>query len=205
MKITLLALLSPIIGTAIAENVYHLPPITYATREELHANFLNDGKKLMDVKGIPDASEGLVGANWTCPTSIAVNAVSYSLVTDEWQGVISADIMTTNFPSAKMGSVRIYREPNAKVARRTVFAAYNQSTSLTAKDIAPFITVRNLDPSTNMMYIAKHRDGGTNRQFVVYRNLSVCADAPTNAVDFAAAIINAGLPENERIPLPSTQ
>jgi hypothetical protein len=52
------------------------------------------------------------------------------------------------------------------------------------------------------MYIAKQRDGGTNRQFVVYRNLSVCADAPTNAVDFAAAIINEGLPENERITLP---
>ncbi len=202
MNIKLLSVVLFTTNIALAETGYCLPPVRYVTLEEMHEQFLNDGKELMDIKGIPDASASLVCANWTCPTSIVVNAVRYSLVTDEWKGVISADIMTTNFPLAKKGSVRIYWKPNAKEARRTVFAAYNQSSSLTAADIAPFITAHNLDPSTNMMYIAKQRDGGTNRQFVVYRNLSVCADAPTNAVDFAAAIINEGLPENERITLP---
>ena len=186
----------------LSESIYRLPPITYPTKEQMHERFLNDGKKLMDIKGIPDASETLVCTNWVCPTSIVMKAVRYSLVTDEWMGVISADIMTTNLPAMKTAHVKIEWEPNAKVARRTVFAAYNQSDSLSAITMASFVTTRNLDPMTNMMAVSKTYYGGTNEQFVLYRNLTVFVEAPTNAVDFAAAIINEGLPEAERISLP---
>ena len=184
------------------EFVYRLPPITHSTREERYERFLNDGKKLMDIKGIPDESDTLVCTNWACPTSIVVNAVRYSLATDEWAGVISADIMTTDLSSAKRGRIRIYRESNAKEARRSVFASYNQSTSLSAATVASFVGAYNLDPATNMLVVSDTRHGGTNKLFVVYKNLAVRAYAPTNAVDFAAEIINAGLPEDDRIILP---
>ena len=184
------------------ELVYRLPPITHSTREERYERFLNYGKILMDIKGIPDESEMLICTNWVCPTSIVVNAVRYSLVTDEWMGVISADIMTTNFPPSKRAHVEIEREQSAKESRRSVFASFNQSDSLSAATVASFVSAHNLDPSTNMMVVSDTRYGGTNNQFVVYKNITVYAEDPTNAVDFAAAIINAGLPEAEQIPLP---
>ena len=186
-----------------AETIYNFPPITHSTRGERHERFLNEGKSLMDIKGIPDESATLVCTNWVCPTSIVVNAIHYNLVTDEWIGVISADVMTTNVPQVKKAHVKIYRDPNAKEARRSVFAGLVQSDCLMPADFAPYIVANNLDPMTNMMYVTDIHFGGTNEQYVLYRNLTVEASAPTNAVDFAVAIINAGLPENERIVLPT--
>ena len=199
MKHKLATLVSLIANLMTAEIEYRLPPITYPTREEMYERYLNDGKALMDVKGIPDAIETLVCTNWVCPTSVVVNVEQYSIVKDEWAGVISTDIMTTNLPPMKKAHARIYLSSSAKAARRMVFASFNQSDVLMATDIAPRISVRNLDQATNMMFVASSRDGGTNDQWVIYKNMTVSANAPTNALDFAVAIINAGLPENERI------
>jgi len=202
MKPMLTTLVLLATGIVVAEIEYLLPPITYTTAEEQNADFLNDGKILMDIKGIPDESETLVCTNWICPTSIVVNAVRYNLVTNEWMGVISADVTTTNLQAMKKAHVRITRKLNAKETRRSVFASYNQSDSVSATTMASFVVAHNLDPSTNIMVVFDTRYGGTNKQFIVYRNLTVRVTAPTNAVDFATAIINEGLPEAERIPLP---
>lgn len=191
--------------TMLSESIYILPKITYPTKQQIYERFLNDGKKLMDIKGIPDGSETLVCTNWVCPTSIVVNAVRYNLVTDEWMGVISADIMTTDSMVSKRAHVQIELESNALEARRSVFAAFVQSDALRPTDFAPYIFVHNLDPMTNMMAVFKTLNGVTNNLFVAYKNLTVFSEAPSNAFDFAAEIINAGLPEEERIPLPPTQ
>lgn len=188
--------------SCVAETIYRFPPIRHSTRQERHQSFLNDGKKVMDIKGIPDASETLVCTNWLCPTSIVVNAMHYNLVTDEWIGVISADVMTTNTPQVKKAHVKIYRDPNAREARRSVFAGLVQSDVFLPRDFAPRIVAYNLDTITNMMFVTDSYYGGTNKQWVIYKNMTVSASAPTNAVDFAVAIINAGLPENERIVIP---
>ena len=185
-----------------AETIYNLPPITHSTREERYQRFLDEGKMLMDAKGIPDESETLVCTNWFCPTSIVVNAMQYSLVTDNWMGVISVDVMSAAISTGKVAYVKVYQEPNAKEARRSVFAGLVQSDVLLPADFAPRIIAMNLDPMTNMMYVTDTKYGGTNYQFVVYRNLCVFVESPTNGVDFATAIINAGLPESERIVLP---
>ena len=95
--------------------------------------------------------------------------------------------------------MKVYRDPNAKEARRSVFAGLVQSDCLMPADFAPYIVANNLDPMTNMMHVTNIHFAGTNEQYVLYRNLTVDACAPTNAVDFAVAIINAGLPESERI------
>lgn len=202
MKLKLMAGTLFLVAVVLSDTIYRFPPIRYVTQEEVHERFLNDGKILMDIKGITDESATLVCTNWNCPTSIVVNAVQYSVVTDEWMGVISVDIMTPNRPESQRGHLKIYRDPNAWEARRSVFAGLVQSDCLRPADFAPHITIRNLDTMTNMMLVSNIHHGGTNKQFVVYKNLTVCADAPTNAVDFAVEIINAGLPEAERIPLP---
>ena len=209
MKMKLLLLSFMMIGTpAIAEAGDEFPIreiIRYPTKEEIRTDFLNAGKQLMDMKGIPDGDETLVCTNWICPTSIVVNAVHYNIVTEEWMSVISADIMTTNALEGIRANVRIYRKPNAKDARRSVFASLVQSDALTLVDFAPNIFMRNLDPMTNMMAVSKTYNGITNKQVVVYRNIAVFSESPSDVVDYAAEIINAGLPEEDRIPLPPMQ
>ena len=185
-----------------AETIYNFPPITHSTREERYQRFLDEGKMLMDAKGIPDESETLVCTNWVCPTSIVVNAVQYSLVTDNWMGVIYADVMSATIPTGKVARVHVYKKPNAKEARRSVFAGFVQSDAIRPASFAPYIIARNLDPATNMLYVTDIEYGGTNKQWVIYRNVKVFVKAPTNGIDFATAIINAGLPESERIVLP---
>jgi len=209
MKMKLLLLSFMMTGAAgIAEAGDEFPIreiIRYPTQEETRTDFLNAGKQLMDLKGIPDGDETLVCANWICPTSIVVNAVRYNIVTEEWMSVISADIMTTNVLEGIRATARIYRKTNAKEARRSVFASLVQSDVLMPVDFAPYIFFRNLDPMTNMMAVCRTYNGVTNKQVLVYRNITVFAESPSNVVDFAAEIINAGLPEEERIPLPPTQ
>ena len=200
MKLHVAALL--LAHIVLADAVYQLPPIRCVTTEDIHEQFLADGKMLMNIKCIPDESETLVCTNWFCPTSIVVNAMQYSLVTDNWMGVISVDVMSAAISTGKVAYVKVYQEPNAKEARRSVFAGLVQSDVLLPADFAPRIIAMNLDPMTNMMYVTDTKYGGTNYQFVVYRNLCVFVESPTNGVDFATAIINAGLPESERIVLP---
>lgn len=176
--------------------------IRYPTKEEQRVNFLNAGKQLMDLKGVSDGDETLFCTNWTCPTSMVVNAMHYNIVTEAWESVISADIMTTNAPEEKVTNVRIYRKQNAKDARRSVFATLAQSDCLMPVDFAPYIFIHDLDPMTNMMVVSKTYNGVTNKQVVIYKDIVVFHESPSNSVDFAVEIINAGLPEEERIPLP---
>ena len=186
----------------LSETIYRFPPIRYVTREEIYERFLDEGKMLMDAKGIPDESETLVCTNWVCPTSIVVNAVQYSLVTDNWMGAIYADVMPISISTGRVARVHVYKKPNAKEARRSVFAGFVQSDAIRPASFAPYIIARNLDPHTNMLYVTDIDYGGTNNQWVLYRNIKVLVEAPTNGIDFATAIINAGLPESERIVLP---
>ncbi len=209
MKMRLLLFSSVMIGVSgIAELADEFPIreiIRHPSKEEIRTDFLNAGKQLMDLKGIPDGDETLICTNWICPTSIVVNAVRYNIVTEEWMSVISADIMTTNVLEGIRATVRIYRKTDAKEARRSVFASLVQSDVLMPVDFAPYIFFRNLDPMTNMMAVCKTYNGVTNKQALVYRNITVFAESPSNVVDFAAEIINAGLPEEDRVPLPPIQ
>ena len=183
--------------------IYRLPPTTYPTKEEQFADFLNDGKWLMELKGIPDGDETLVCTNWTCPTSIVVNAEQYSVMTNMGRWGIRFKVMTTNVPTLKAADGNIQIATNEATARLVTFANC-ANTSLYLPDYALGVSVQSLDPSTNVMAITRHCHPSDECDLIC-KNITLKMYAQTNAVDFAVAIINAGLPESERIALPTEQ
>ena len=181
--------------------IYRLPPITYPTKEEQFSDFLHDGKWLMELKGIPDGDETLVCTNWVCPTSIVVNAEQYSVMTNLNLLGISFKVMTTNEPPLKVADGNIQIATNAATARLVTFANC-ANTSLYLPDYALGVSVQSLDTSTNVMAIVRYCHS-TDECDLICKNIMLKMYAQTNALDFAVAIINAGLPENERIVIPS--
>ena len=197
-----------IVVAAIAEPAEEYPIreiIRYPTQEETYADYLNNGKQLMALKGIPDGDETLICTNWVYPTSIVVNAQQYLLETNKCLSLTYFEVMTTNDPPEKVASGGVEVKANGKIARWVAFARKAQ-TSLRLSDYAPRVVVQGIGSATNMLFVTSRssQHGYIVRSELVYKNIALEIRAPTNAVDFAAAIINAGLPEEERIPLPPT-
>ena len=67
-----------------------------------------------------------------------------------------------------------------------------------------------VDPATNMMFMSNIDEDPQEWRRLIYKNLYVCYNVnsiatnsvATNALAFTSEIINAGLPEEDRIPLP---
>ncbi len=179
--------------------------IRHPTKKEMFADFLANGKWLMDLKGIPDGDETLVCTNWVCPTSIVVNAEQYLVETNMWPrlGLTTFRIMTTNEPSIKVANGKIEKATNGARTRLLAFANRAQ-TSFYLPDFARGVAVYNYGTASNILFVTYtfFPPEDIPEGDLLYKNIKLKIHAPTNAVDFAAAIINAGLPEEERIPLP---
>lgn len=199
-KLLLLTSMGALVWTQLSSS---LPPITYSTKDEMLADFMENGKWLMDLKGIPDGDETLVCTNWVCPTSIVVNAEQYLVETNKCLTLTYFKVLTTNEPPVKVASGDIEMQSDGKVARCTAFA-HRAQTSLYLPDYAHGVTVQVIGSESNMLFVSYRslRPGKMQKGHLAYKNITLEVNAPTNAVDFAAAIINAGLPEEERIPQP---
>jgi len=188
---------------------YTLPPITYMTPESTMQRARDRGHRLMSLKGIPDGDVTLVCTNWACPTSIVVNAVGYSVVTNGRDDSFKFKIMTTNSMPEEIAYGFVKMEANGREARLSAFVARSY-TSMILDRFAQGIKVHPIDPVTNMMFVTDVDYDPNTQQQLVYKNIhvsyefmnTVLSNPATNALAFTAAIINAGLPEAERIPLP---
>lgn len=197
-----------LLASAIEPN-YTLPPITHMTVEMERQESLNRGHRLMALKGIPDGDATLVCTNWMCPTAIVVNAVRYDVVTNWWEDTLEFVIMTTNCPSEKIANGEVEMKDNGLEARLAAFTDQS-STSMALQIYATGLMPLPIDPATNMMFLSSVGADSESWQRLVYKNLyvtySVESNATnsvaTNALAFAAALINEGLPEAERVPLP---
>ena len=210
MKKSLLLFSVVVIGvSAVTKSVEELlirEIVRYPTKEEMRADYLNRGKQLMALKDIPDGDETLVCTNWVCPTSIVVNAEQYLVETNKCLSLTYFNVLTTNESPVKVASGDIEIQSDGKVARCTAFA-HRAQTSLYLPDYARGVVVQAIGSASNMLFVSYRslRPGKMQNGHLAYKNITLEVNAQTNAVDFAAAIINAGLPEEERIPLPPTQ
>ena len=198
-----------IVVAAIAEPAEEYPIreiIRYPTQEETYADYLNNGNQLMALKGIPDGDETLVCTNWVCPTSIVVNAQQYIVETNKCLSLTNFKVLTTNDPPEKVASGGIEVKANGKIARCVAFA-HRAQTSFYLPNYARGVRVQVIGSATNMLFVTytSFSPDETSIGNLAYKNITLEIRAPTNAVDFAAAIINEGLPEEERIPLSPTQ
>lgn len=156
-----------------------------------------DARHLMALMGVPDGDATVTCNNWVMPTNIYVNGQSYSVKTNCFESV-SVALSTDALNEVARG--QLLRFTNGKEARIGGFM--QRETSLGTVNEALNLSVMNLDPATNMMFLCSKDGRPSRRDVLIYKNLVLRLYAPTNAPLFAATIINEGLPEEERIPLP---
>ena len=165
--------------------------------EEGESSAHQGGRHLMALMGVPHADETALCENWMLPTNIIVNGQSYSVITDSFEYI---HVVLSAGPSDESARGRLFQFSDAREARISGFM--QRITTLGAVNEALNLSVVNLDPATNMMFLCSKRGSPSRRDVLIYKNLVLHMYAPTNAPFFAAEIINAGLPENERVPLP---
>lgn len=164
----------------------------------------------MELKGMPDGDEALVSTNWNCPTSIVVNAIRYDVVTNWWRGALEFDIMTTNSQPEKIAGGEIDYLENGMEARVAAFADIS-CTSMPMDIYAHGVLVQPIDPETNMLFLTHIASYPQSWKRLVYKNICIrystasatTNSVATNALAFTTALINEGLPEEDRISLMS--
>ncbi len=205
---SLVLALSTLLAIAVEPN-YTLPPITHMTAEMEQQESRDRGHRLMALKDIPDGDAALVCTNWVCPTSIVVSAVRYDVITNMWEGTIKFDVLTTNLPPEKIAKGEVETKENGLEARLSAFID-ESLTSMALQIYASGLIVLPVDPATNMMFMSNIDEDPQEWRRLIYKNLYVCYNVnsiatnsvATNALAFTSEIINAGLPEEDRIPLP---
>ena len=171
---------------------------------EMHAN--EYGQEVMKFANFPDGDDNLICTNWVCPTSIVVNAKSYELSTNVWDnGVIDITLMCSNSMVATGFTVKVQK--NEKDARRWAFAEIGATPMFLGRFIRCVLALP-LNASTNSLYLAFNNGGNVDRRnFLVHKNIifryfrSKINEPELMPVAIMTAILNAGLPENERIDL----
>ena len=157
-------------------------------------------RHLMMLMGVHPGDVSVVCANWLMPTNINLNGVSYVIEHKE-NGRYDEINLSTGLQQ-RVAYANLYKFNNGKVARVEGFLTYLQTVHQGQIDAAMGLSVHNIDAATNMMFLCSKKGVCPSCEVLIYKNFVLRICAPTNAAAFAAEIINAGLPEVERIPLP---
>ena len=206
LKVTLLTILFPAFLANAHEPNYTLPSITYTTAEQEWQRACQRGRELMTLKGIPDGDATLVCTNWSCPTSVVVNAMRYIVSTNCSKGNLEYSIMTTNFPSDNIASGDITIKENEQEALLSAFIDESY-TSMPLSNYVRSLHVLPIGLTTNAVFISNLG----HEAHLVYKSIHIryenlqAASLATHALVFMSAIINEGLPAEERIILPPSQ
>ena len=171
----------------------------------------NQGNQLMQYVGISAGDSTLVCTNWACPTSIVVNAIRYDVVTNWWRGDFEFDIMTTNSQPERIAGGEIECFENGLESRAAAFADIS-CTSMPMDMYAQGVLVQPIDTETNMLFLTHIDSHPQSWKRLIYKNICIRYSAAsattnsvaTNALAFTAALINEGLPEEDRVPLSPT-
>ena len=156
----------------------------------------------MALMGVTHGDETVVCNTWTMPTNILVCGISYSFATDDRSYF---HVVSTTNAQKSLAKGYLERCANGKEARIHGFAQRKALiTAGTPLTQALNLSVRNLDSATNMLFLCSSHGNPSVRDVLIYKNLvlHMCAETNTvNAAALAAEIINAGLPEGERVAL----
>ena len=156
-----------------------------------------DGIELMQAMNVPDGSLAVRYSEWSFPTSVVIGAISYQVVTGELN---SFTVESLAVPSTKLADGFVQVEANEKEARIAAFGEVASSTSFTFDWVARAFSFTPVMPG--VMRLGLTNQSANVEEAFVNKNLVVFIRAPSNGVTIATSLINAGLPENERIPLP---
>lgn len=153
-------------------------------------------RHLMMLMGVPPGDESAVCTNWFRPTNICLNGTSYAV---NHNGENSFEIYLASNVQQRVAYGWCYTFNNGKAARVEGFLTYLQAVHQGQIEAAMGLSVHNIDAATNMMFLCSQNGFPRTCEVLIYKNIVLRICAPTNVVAFAAEIINAGLPESERI------
>ena len=165
---------------------------------------VQQGRRLMELMNYPEGNENIVCTNWMCPTSIVVNAQCYGISTNVLrEEVIDFRVVDSN--STVIGSGDILIKDNGKDARLSAFVS-KAATSMRLEDFVRRVVAIPLDPMTNSLYLASVQGNRKFRNILAYKNIHMDFFNDFKEIQIApiyilTAILNAGLPEEERIDL----
>lgn len=209
----------PILAEVIASNIAHAVQagqstngVTWTKADELRMSILpppcpNEGwmhqrsRHLMMLMGVQPGDMSAVCTNWIMPSNICVNGIYYEVSCD---GPDDFEIHAATNMQQSVAYVRHHELSNGKDARTEGFMMYLRNVNRGQVGTAFGLSISNLDPVTNMMFLSSKKDVSPPCDILIYKNLVLHVYAPTNALLFAAEIVNSGLPEADRIPFPPT-
>ena len=189
-----------------------MPPHRTFNLNRSNESFYNrQGRRLMQMAQFPDGNENLVCTNWVCPTSIVVNAHRYEIRTNLW-GVGMTKLRLIDSNSNEIDYFSYVNKNNGKEAVLEAFSVEADG-SMLLRDYFRNLIVLPLDVSTNSLYLAGNFEPRYSRSELVYKSLvieywprprrdgSLAIGDDVSPIAIMTAILNAGLPENERIDL----
>ena len=162
---------------------------------------LRDGRghELMMALSVPEGDEMQSFSCWNYPTSIVVGTVHYR-VDVKWLES-GCNVYLTNDTTRPVADIVVKLMPNEEIARVHEFGNISLGCSRSTEYLAGSLSVKYLDSTTNTLFVYKRNQEHSRKSYLISKNIAVGISADTNAVDFALAILNAGLPEDERITL----
>ena len=187
------------------------PHRTFNLKRSNESIFNRQGRRLMQMAQFPDGNENLVCTNWVCPTSIVVNAHRYEVRTNLWGGGMTE----LRLIDSNSNEIDYFSYDNKNNGKEAVLKAFSQkaAVSMPLRDYVRNLIILPLDPSTNSLYLAINFDPRYSRSELVYKSMvieywprqrrdgSLAIGADVSPIAIMTAILNAGLPESERIDL----
>lgn len=180
---------------AVFQRIRTSPPL-----EEGETRWGQAARHLMMLMGVAIAGEDSFVFEWSCPTQISVQGSTYTV---SRKSAMECDVLDAD--ARRACTFRHFVEPDGKQARIHEFAAKNLWNTSLPHDpytAAYWLKVFNLDPATNLLYVSEDRPVPLRPDSLIYKNVILRVDAVSNAYAFAAALLNAGLPEEDRVEVP---
>ena len=174
-----------------------MPSLVPTSETVLAQQKRQDGIELMQLMSVSDGDAILHYSDWSFPTSIVVNAVRYLVET----GLVNTfDIVLADNCHSNVADGYVGIKENEKEARIAAFAEMGSGSIAINQYRNPYVFS---SPLTGLWRLGLTNHVEWTHEAFVSRNVAIIIRTATNGMDFAASLLNAGLPENERIPLPS--
>ena len=174
-----------------------MPSLVPTSETVLAQQKRQEGIELMQLMSVSDGDAILHYSDWSFPTSIVVNAVRYLVET----GLVNTfDIVLADNCHSNVADGYVGIKENEKEARIAAFAEMGSGSIAITQYRNPYVFS---SPLTGLWRLGLTNHVEWTHEAFVSRNVAIIIRTATNGMDFAASLLNAGLPENERIPLPS--
>ena len=171
-------------------------PVTSLTTFDAYN--IGKGRQLMTLLEIPYAVSPVNMLSWNSPTSIMMNAQRFVVDIDSKDGDYKIVSSTNSNERIAYGSVCVMN--NGADARLGAFA-WVANCSVPVEGMASYVKMQTVDVHTNVFYLTYSIQSPRTPVYYVHKNVCLEVHAATNRLEIANALMNAGLPENERVPL----